>query len=111
MTLKEITILKFKKKQKHINRSIKWGQKKVDDYFRNSSTLSLTPILDSWLENTCLSSKKNIEVKPLLSPGAILFANRYKKLNKLIHRRGFKLRKRANLTKRNGSQIREYRLY
>ena len=100
MTIKEITILKFKKKQEHINRSIKWGQKKVDDYFHNSSTLSLTPMVHYWPEDTCFSFNKNIEVKPLLSPGTIVFANRYKKFKKLIHRRGFKLRKRANLTKR-----------
>jgi hypothetical protein len=54
----------------------------------------------SWLKDTCFSSSENIEVKPLLSPGATLFANRYRKLKKLIHRRGFRLRKRANLTKR-----------
>ena len=100
MTIKEITILKFKKKQEHINRSIKWGKKKVDDYFHNSSTLSLTPVFGSCLKDTCFSSNKNIEVKPLLSPSTIVFANRYKKLRKLIHRRGFRLRKRANLTKR-----------
>lgn len=100
MTIKEITILKFKKKQEHINRSIKWGKKKVDDYFHNSSTLSLTPMVDSWSEDICFSFNKNIEVKPLLSPGTIAFASRYKKFRKLIHRRGFRLRKRANLTKR-----------
>lgn len=100
MTIKEITILKFKKKQEHINRSIKWGKKKVDDYFHDSSTLSLIPMFSSWSEDTCFSFNKNIEVKPLLSPDIIVFANRYKKFKKLIHRRGFRLRKRANFTKR-----------
>lgn len=99
MTIKEITILKFKKKQEHINRSIKWGKKKVDDYFHDGSTLSLIPMFGSWTGDTCFSSNKKLEVKPLSSL-AIVFANRYKKLRKLIHRRGFRLRKRANLTKR-----------
>lgn len=100
MTIKEITILKFKRKQEHINRSKKWGKKKVDGYFRDRSILRPIHIFGSWIKDTCFSSSENIEVKPLLSPGATLFANRYRKLKKLIHRRGFKLRKRANLTKR-----------
>lgn len=100
MTIKEITILKFKKKQKHINQSIKWGKKKIDDYFHDTSALGLILMSSSWSEDICFSSSKNIEVKPSLFPGTIVFANRYKKFRKLIHRRGFRLRKRANFTKR-----------
>ena len=98
MTKHEISLKKFKNKQKFIKKSRKIGKKKLDEIF-GSNRVSLKPMSDFFSLKSLCDFPTLIEPRPYLSPIVAAFANRYRRLKSWIHRRGFKLRRRANFTK------------
>lgn len=91
---KERVIQKFKKKQKHIDASRKWGKKRLEEWNKRHKLISL-PTERVYPKITL--SEGMIEVKPLLC-FANFFAARYKSMidakKKGQYNRGFRMRRR-----------------
>ena len=91
---KERVIQKFKKKQKHIEASRKWGKKRIKEWIEKHKLISL-PSDRVYPKN--LHMEGMIEVKPLLC-FANIFADRYKSMidakKKIQYNRGFRMRRR-----------------
>lgn len=91
---KERVIQKFKKKQKHIKASRKWGKKRLEEWSKEHKLIS-SPIKRVYPKITF--SEGMIEVKPLLC-FANFFGARYKSMidakKRRQYNRGFRMRRR-----------------
>ena len=91
---KERVIQKFKKKQKHIETSRKWGKKRIKEWNEKHKLIFL-PTDRVYPEN--LHTESIIEIKPLLY-SINIFADRYKSMidakKRKQYNRGFRMRRR-----------------
>ena len=84
---RERVIQKFKKKQKHIKKSKKWGRKKIEE-IRNRGKNAVETIHSIFMslasKVSCLPGVSATISKPqTISKASLAFANRYKKLSKI----------------------------
>ena len=84
---RERVIQKFKKKQKHIKKSKKWGRKKIEE-IRNRRKDVVEVIHSIFMSVASILSglpgvATTISKPQTISKASLAFANRYKKLSKI----------------------------
>jgi hypothetical protein len=86
---RERVIQKFRKKQKHIKKSKKWGRKKIEE-IRNRGKNAVETILSIFMSLASKASglpgvKPTISKPQTISKASLAFANRYKNLSKIYN--------------------------
>ena len=79
---RERVIQKFRKKQKHIKKSKKWGRKKIEE-IRNGGKNAVETIQSTFISLGSRCSSVAIPNSQQLSQASLAFANRYKILSKI----------------------------